>query len=1106
MSTSEAHNHSKSGAQLEIRDITSVADGDRLRASLSWQGWGTAGTSEVQFAPPVTRSERELLTWYTTSFCSWRPQESERDKALSAERTSLNIGRKLGNALVDPEYHLLAFCEQVEAQAARGLQVRIVAQTARFHELPWELLVLPDSKFVLSAACAGFVRALDAADSSAAALHLQLGKQRALRYMRALSRPSDCTFKLRPQCISLAWQQLDWQGALSYQLLAPATAESWRAATDRAEPLHILHWDGPLARLDGHSCFVMEGPAGAPQPESGALLLSDARRMGVELLILEASAAQQSVAADVARSALQAGISNVLVVAEPSDGVWPSAWLGQFLDWLRSGLSVQQAVVETRKALQRALVELRSADSQAPYAAHSCSGLQVYAGREVVFLEHALPAEPQETLAAQHALRQSLLGFGAPAAPDVELAEDTVLAIARALRSAEPVVVHGPRGAGKTQLLTRVGLFERARGELRQAYCWDFRAETYSLRDVLQMAAVARGLTEPEQVDEQRLLQSCSADDERELFVFDNLDELMRQPDGCELAAELIRLSDKLCRAGMWCAFTATDWRGLDKLFRQSGVARQQLLLTAAPEVEQAAFVHALAPGALALGTAFWQLLDELDGNPFLLRKVAARCQKDNVDALLSEARASYGKGSAGETDAPVGPFLQQRWRALPPHLQRFAALCVELSGLYLEVPMIGLDSRQQRVRPRSELARSLEAPDTFTGAAALAALNEAGFISSSGGGRCFDPVAAQFLRDRRLAPADLPEQATALFACFVCHGLMLVIERSQRQPEAFIANNLLANRRALCVEIERVLRFGEYALGTLALSHLCELVTKANPQLSPELARWALSVLQVDDERLADRNDPAAATAWLNLALRAASHDDAADSPALRAGRQAWTEIIEKRAAELPLPLLGLALRFLQLAYDKAGDYAQYRSVTLSACQRLQAEANYPALIVQLQCLAAAEHALGNTDECLRVEAQLLEHIPFSQLNDGAQLRQRAIAQLAATRLRRRDEPACRELLALLEREPATSERDTVATLLRAELALMGEQWSDACLAFCQLWKLGMSGVRSVDVTHVGARLQRLREELGPSVFDDLYAEHAGETPTPEAMGIRAR
>jgi hypothetical protein len=1106
MSRSEAPNHSQPGPQLEICDVTRAADGDRLRARLSWQGWGTTGTSEVQFAAPVTRSEYELLAWYATSFRSWRAQAAERDKALSAERTSLNIGRKLGNVLVDPQYQLLAFCEQIEAQAARGLQVRIVSHEARFHELPWELLVLPDSKYVLSATCAGFVRATGALDSPPSTRRLQLGRQRPLRYVRALSRPSGCTFSHRPQCVSLAWQQLDWQGALSYQLLVPATPEAWRAQAGRDEPVHVLHWDGPLAQLDGLPCFMMEGPAGASQAKSAAQFADDAQHMGVELLIIEASAAEQCVAADAARSALHAGISNVLVVAEPGDGVWPSRWLAKLLDWLRNGLSVQQAVVETRKALQHALVELRNADSQAPYAAHSCSGLQLYAAREVVCFEHALPAEPYETVSAERALRQSLLGFGAPATPDVELADDAVLAIARVLRDGEPVVVHGPRGAGKTHLLTRVGLFERARGELSQAYCWDLRAETYSFRDVLQMVAVARGLAEPEQVDAERLVQSCTPGRERELFVFDNVDELTHRPDGRELAAELIRLSDKLCRAGMWCAFSATDWRSVGKLFAQCGVARQDLPLRAAPEAEQAAFVHALAPAALALGPSFWQLLDELDGNPFLLRKVATRCRTDNVGALLSEARANYGKGCASEADAPVGPFLQRRWQALPPHLQRFASLCVELSGLYLEVPMLGLDSRQQRVRPSSELAQSLGAPDTFNGADTLAALNEAGFISSSGGGRCFDPVAAEFLRDQRLAPADVTEQARALFACFVCHGLTLVFERSQRQPETFITNNLMANRHALFVQVERVLRFGEYALGTLALARLSDLVMKTNPHLSEELAHWALSVLEFEDARLADRSDAAAATAWLNLALRAASLDAGAHSPALGAGRQAWTAIIENQSAALPLPLLGMAVRFLQQAYDKAGEYAEYRSVTLAACQRLQAEANYPALIVQLQCLAAAEDALGNANECLRVEAQLLDDIPFSQLDDGSQLRQRSFAQLAAARMRRRDEPACRELLARLAREPASSDRDAVAALLRAELALMGEQWPEASMAFCQLWKVGMNGARSVDVTHVGRRLQRLREALGASSFDELYAEHAGDTPTPEAMGISAR
>jgi hypothetical protein len=1103
MSRSEAQNQSQ--PELEIRDVTRPTDGDLLRARLSWRGWDSAGSVEVSFAPPVSRAEHQLLAWYATGFRSWAAHGEEREKALTAERTTLNLGRKLGNLLVDPQYLFLAFCEQVEVHAARDLQVRIVAEQARFDDLPWELLILPDSKYVLSATCAGFVRATSAADA-ASTRRVSLGTQRPLRYLRALSRPLGCTFKHRPQCVSLAWQQLDWHGALKYQLLTPATPEAWRSQTERDQAVHVLHWDGPLAQLDGAPCFVMEGPDAEPRPIAAAQLASDALRCGVELLIIEASPAQQRLAALAARSARSSGIGHVLVVAEPSDGVWPSPWLGKFLDSLRNGLSVQQAVVETRKALQRGLVELRSADSSAPYAAHSCSGLQLYADRELVFFEQALDAQTYDPLGAQRALRQDLLGFGTTPGPDVELADDAALAIDRALHSGDPVLLQGARGAGKTHVLQHVAFFERARAEIRQAYRWDFRAEMYSLTDVLQMVAVARGLPEPENIDEERLLQSCNAGPERELFVFDDIDRLLRSADGSERTAELIRLAGRLCRAGMWCALSASDARGVSELFAQCGVPQRQVRLIAAPQATQVAFVRALAPDALALGAPFRQLLEQLDGNPFLLRKVAAGCRQDNVDALLSEARACYGKDHAAAADAPLGPFLLRRWAGLAPHLQRFLALCGELSGLYLEVAMIGLDAQQPRLRASAELARSLGAPDAMSGADMLAALNEAGFLASSGGGRCLEPVAAEFLRERRLAPADATDDVRALFACVVCQGLTLVIERSQRHPETFIAQNLVANRRALAVQIERTLRCGEYALGTLALVALHGLVTKTSPQLSEELAPWALAVLEVDDARLADPSDAAAATAWLNLALRAVSHDAARSSPALRAGQQAWSQIIESQSAALPLPLLGLAVRFLQQTYDKAGEYAGYRSVTLAAIQRLQAEANYPALSVQLQCLAAVEHALDNASECLRIEARLLDEIPYAQLNDGAQLRQRTLAQLAAARLRRGDQAACRELLARIEREPTSNDSDALAKLLRAELALLGEQRSDACVAFCELWQAGMNGVRSIDVAHVGGRLRRLREQLGASVFDGLYAEHAGSTPTPEAMGISAR
>src|SRR5262245_17727818 len=97
---------------LEIEDASSSDSGRRI--CWRWRVRAHSGSAEFAFASPLTEHARGLACSYVREFRSWRA--TERDWALTAERTLLQLARALGDALVDPNYQLLNFCEWVERE------------------------------------------------------------------------------------------------------------------------------------------------------------------------------------------------------------------------------------------------------------------------------------------------------------------------------------------------------------------------------------------------------------------------------------------------------------------------------------------------------------------------------------------------------------------------------------------------------------------------------------------------------------------------------------------------------------------------------------------------------------------------------------------------------------------------------------------------------------------------------------------------------------------------------------------------------------------------------------------------------------------------------
>ena len=943
---------------LEIGDGNRTdSGGDALSVAWRWQVRSKSGSAEIAFSPPLTKATRALMQSYVRDFRSWRAKD--RDWALTAERTMLNLGRALGNALVDGHYQLLSFGEWLEREGVSALHVSLVSDQAALQALPWELLILPDSPYVLSAASAAFIRAPAGTHPfQEPARALGLHAEQPLGYLR-LDTSAQTTLRA-----SGAWAPLGWQGALRHRL-APALC-----ATDGT--WHIVHWSGALTTRDGSTHLTLDDGM-----LSARDFVAQARSLGAELLLLEPSVGSDA-ADDIARAALEAGIDNVLIFSEPSEVGWPSDWVDYLLESVRAGLPLRQAVVETRKRMQRTLLEARQAEVEPPHAAQHWHSLRHYSQRDVVFFESAQPLAPFESSEAFAALRRSLFGFDASDLPPhaAELGDRAALASLRMLRAARATVVYAAHGGGVTHTLHRVALLARANGEVERAYYWDFAREAFSSSDLLQMVAGARGETEPARVSEESVLTTLLS--ERELWVLDNVDMLPS-----ERQHELSDLAARVAAAGGFCLLGAHDPVAHDGL--------RTFSLPALDETECIALAQSCASAALGLGPQLFALLDQLQGNPLLIRRVLAPCTKENLGERLSEARASYGRHA--ERHTALERFHAQRWQQLEPAWQRLLLAWLPFDGLYLQTLMVAVDRPGgERSETGRKLWSALDAPDAVSCADALTRLQDAGFVVAAGAGSSIDRSALRFLRAQR-APV-LADALETQLAELVCEGLLRVLGRRGHTPGDALSSHLLANRAVIRQQIETSVRAGNYALGARACLGMHALLSRA--QLATEAGAWARSLLETAGERMCTAEDALFGTAWLSVALRAQT--EPLDG-ALAAGVGYWAERLASRTLGGDADqrtFLPLVVALLEKIHDQTGDLAAYRTVAEIACDHYRSTRNTLALIPQLKALAAAEHSLGNHLERDRLEEELMHAKLYDDLPDAARLRQQTLAALA--------------------------------------------------------------------------------------------------------------
>jgi tetratricopeptide (TPR) repeat protein len=656
---------------------------DRLLVDLSADGqvtvvvWPEAGTPEtvgqMPLAWPLNEREGEDIRWYLEDYLRapfgvWEDRGPWVAGQLTAWGEAI-FASVLGSGLARDAY--LRFRDRPAELVFRSAVPALLG-------LPWELICGPAGPLALG--MAGVSRSLPDADLAWTA---EVPGRR-LRVLMVISRPAgagDVGYRMiaRPLLERLAAVR----GAVDLVVLRPPTFEALRMAlaeaVDTGDPFHIVHFDGhgemPRpgtgrsesdrrtratrgASLEGELAFELPGGGSdfVPASKIAAALV----RGQVPVVVLNAcqsGAIGKELEATVATRLLQEGAAAVVAMAYRVYAVAAAEFMAVFYERLFAGDTVSAAVTAGRRRLFER-DRRPSPKGEVPLADWSVPVHYMHA--DVRF-----PQARTGRAAPAQSLDAALDRLQAPAAPRNGQArsldpagsfvgrDDLFYELEKAMTTLRVVVLHGPGGAGKTELARAFGRWWRDTGGTDQPdwvvwHSFEPGAESFSLDGVITTAGVqvfGAGFANLPRTERHRVAEELLAT-QRLFLIWDNFETVRSMPDPAGATAPLdeadsAELKDFLARLACECksavvivSRTAEDWLGPVQRISVGGLHREEA-------AQYAGQLLASCPGAgpRRAQRAFGELLEWLDGNPLSMRLILPRLETAGPETLLAGLR-----------------------------------------------------------------------------------------------------------------------------------------------------------------------------------------------------------------------------------------------------------------------------------------------------------------------------------------------------------------------------------------------------------------------------------------------------------------------------------
>ncbi|MFE2109828.1 tetratricopeptide repeat protein [Kitasatospora sp. NPDC059463] len=618
---------------------------------------------------PLDHEVLDELRWYLEDYLR-APFGVYRDRGPEVERRLPAWGAAVFEALFGAGPARDAYLRA----RARGDRLEIVlrSDSAELLGLPWELMADPGRPSPLALDGVALSRSLP---SAALGRVFTAGGSR-LRVLMVIARPDgteDVGFRTIARPLLRRLEAV--RGQVDLVVLRPPTLERLGEvlAGARAEgrPFQIVHFDGHGVFGEEHpdgtgprGMLVFEAAGGGPDlvsAERVARVLADAEVPLVVLNACQSAAMASQVEAAVATRLLQEGAGAVIAMAYSVYAAAAAEFMTAFYERLFAGDRVAEAVAAGRRRLA---VHNRRPSPRGPLPLADWIVPVLYTRSEV-----ALPGlGAGRTEPARWPERPDLASVGEFVGRD-----GLLLRLDVGARTCGVVVLHGPGGAGKTELAKAFGRWYGDTGgtDGAEAVVWhSFEPGVASFRLASVVDRVGRQLLGPGRFDqlgpeERQAAVERELATRRTLLIWDNVESVHSMPHPGDTTpplaeaerAELRAFLERVARGGrsavVLTSRTPEDWLGPQPLrIAVTG-------LDAEESAEYADQLLAALPGARRRRDkpAFGELMDWLDGHPLSMRLVLPHLDRRDPAPVL----AALVEGEArvlGDADEARGSSL----------------------------------------------------------------------------------------------------------------------------------------------------------------------------------------------------------------------------------------------------------------------------------------------------------------------------------------------------------------------------------------------------------------------------------------------------------------
>jgi tetratricopeptide (TPR) repeat protein len=653
------------------RLIIDVDDGGSVtvRTWLGDDAIGPAVSSPAPLSWPMDDSAIEELRWYLEDYLR-APYAVYEQHGRQVESRLPQWGEAAFAAVFrTPE--LLSAYRQVTADPAAA-RVVVRSSAPGWLALPWELLRDPRRAAPLALDIAGVDRSLVTSELGSST-DFVTSRLRVLMVISRAAGHGDVGYRMVARALLAQLEALP--GGIDLVVLRPPTLDALAAALSAAaaegNPFHVVHFDGHGTFADARhtaASLVFHKPAGGTDLVSASALAQVLRSARVPLVVLNAcqsGAIGKQLEASLATRLLQEDVTAVVAMAFTVYATAAAEFMAAFYEQLFAGEAVSAAVAAGRRRL--AQHSLRpSARGPMPLADWMIP--VHYARADLRFTAPPgilpVPGSPSAALAGHPA---GPLPAGNPLRTvDRFIGRDGLFYdLETAAWQQRPVILHGPAGAGKTELVKAFAQWWQQTGGVDRPewvfwYSFEPGRVSFSLDNVVREIGLAVFGPDFALLNQQerlaRVHEALSA--HRMLLVWDNFESLRSRPG--HGAASLTETAEprEPAETDEYRSFLRALGGGRSVLIVTSRSSEQWLGESHGPGTPQRIAVGGLAPeesaefadhllaasptAASRRGQrAFEELMEVLDGHPFSMRLILPQLAATTAEALLDGLRGT---------------------------------------------------------------------------------------------------------------------------------------------------------------------------------------------------------------------------------------------------------------------------------------------------------------------------------------------------------------------------------------------------------------------------------------------------------------------------------